>query len=227
MTDLLPPGFLTFEPAELPPEESEAEPSHYYFHDDRRRIGYESTAFPERLTTGTPQELTAKLYGCSGSLDTTRYKEVAKLRDMAAMDWADARVALSRLVAEVREDYSYRRRRREASTRDLIALAEFALTARGFDFLGKKGENAPKFRKELADAVGLFLHPPLNERLTASTNTAKITAKPVTETMSDGWEPNDALQAKVPISDGVYARIINSTPEQAFLARIHAALAGA
>ena len=69
------------------------------------------------------------------------------------MDWTNARIALSRVTAVFREDYAYRRRK--IRTRDLVALAEFALTARGFDFLGKKGENAPKFRKELADAVML------------------------------------------------------------------------
>ncbi len=209
----LPAGFLTIEPARLPANEPEAD---YSRDDDRDRVDYESTTFPERCATGTPSELTAKLYGCSGSLGTTRYKEASKFRDLPSMDWADARLALSRLIAGVRDRYSYQRGRCGATSRDLVALAEFALTARGFDFLGKKGENAPKFRKELAEAGMLLLRPPLLHRLTASAHNSRITANPITETMSKGWEPNDALQARVPVSDGVYVRIIyNSKPEEA------------
>ena len=174
-----------------------------------------STALPEKCATGTPQELTDKLYGCSGSLSSAQYKEATKLRDMPGMDWADARIALSRLVADVRKDNSHRWSRR-ARTSDLISLAEFALTARGFEFLGKKGENAPRFRKELADAVRLFLHPPLNKRLAASAKNAQMTARPITETMKDGWQPNDALWAKVPLPDGGYVRISEAMPVQAF-----------
>ena len=103
-----------------------------------------------------------------------------------------------------------------ARTSDVISLAEFALTARGFEFLGKKGENAPRFRKELADAVRLFLHPPLNKRLAASAKNAQMTARPITETMKNGWQPNDTLRAKVPLPDGGYVRISEAMPEQAF-----------
>ena len=122
-------------------------------------------------------------------LDSSRYMEATKLRDMPSMDWTDARVALKRLVIDLRVDVYYRRRYRsseDAAAADLVALAEFALTARGFDFAGKKGENTTKFRKELVEAATLRLHPPLANRLTASAQNAQITAKPITEYMRFG-----------------------------------------
>src|SRR4051794_35717478 len=33
--------------------------------------------------------------------------------------------------------------------------------------------------------------------------------------MKNGWQPNHTLQAKVPLPDGGYVRIIDATPEQA------------
>ena len=223
MSGPLPPGFLKIEARE-PAEQSEEpdepweamqqpdERPRHYPRDDRRRIEYEATDFPERCAPGTPQELSAKLYGCSGSLGSRQYKEASRFRDIPGMDWAEARVALSRLLADVRPNYY---RRRGVQTRDVVALAEFALTALGFDFLGKKGENAPKFRRELADALAL-LHRPLADRLTASAKHAQITTRPITETMKNGWQPNDTLQAKVPLPDGIFVRIIEATPEQGF-----------
>src|SRR5438309_698545 len=109
----LPAGFLTIEAPE--PAEEQPEPGGtpgYYSRDDRRRIDYEASTFPERCATGTPQDLTAKPYGCSGSLDSTQYREATKFRDIPGMDWVDARVALNRLMAEVRENHRGRRRRR-------------------------------------------------------------------------------------------------------------------
>jgi hypothetical protein len=224
MSGALPAGFLKIEEPDPPEEADEAdepwadseepdEQPRYYSHDNRQQIEYESAAFPERCVTGTPEELTAKLYGCSGSLNSTQYREATKLRDLPGMNWDDARVALNRLVADLRE-YSYRRSRR-AQISDLIALAEFALTARGFEFQGRKGESAPRFRKELTEAAMRFLHAPLAERLTASAKHAQITARPITDMMKDGWQSNEALQAMVPLPDGGFVRIIDAAPEQA------------
>jgi hypothetical protein len=60
------------------------------------------------------------------------------------MDWTEARTALSRLDADIR-GYSYHRER-TVCARKLVAQAEFTLTAQGFDFVGKKGDVAAKFR---------------------------------------------------------------------------------
>lgn len=131
----------------------------------------------------------------------------------------DARVALKRLVRALTGDVYFRyryRSRDQASTSASVALAEFALAARGFDFLGKKGEHAPKFRKELADAISLSLRSPLDLRLSASAKNARITAEPIIQIMNrpEDWRGNDVLEAKVPTPDGSHVRIIEATPEQ-------------
>ena len=205
MSDTLPPGFLNIEADRPPPEpESEANPKDLY--DTRRQIDYRVTTIPALCVTGTPEELAAKLYGCSGSLETTQYQEATKLRDMPAMSWAEARVALNRLVIAL-GGYSHRRRLHAAATSDLVALAEFALTARSFDFLGRKGDNAPKFRRELTRAVQVYLHHPLATRLRASVDNVMIIAKPIAEYMRNRWLSNEALRAMVPTSGGEYVRI--------------------
>jgi hypothetical protein len=213
VSDTLQVGFLTVDPAGSPPEpEPEASPRDYY--GSRGRIdGYEVATPPERCETGTQEELAAKLYGCSGSLTTLQYQEASKFRDMPAMTWAEARIALNRLVVAL-SVYSYDRR--AATTSALVALAEFALTARDFDFQGLKGDNAPRFRKELATAI-INLRNPLATRLQASVDNAKITTKPISEYMRDRWLPNEALlHAMVPTSSDDYVKIIDATPDQAF-----------
>jgi len=218
MSEALPAGFLTIEEAEPPSDGPDVELSCAdYSQRDRRQ--YETTNLPERCATGTPQQLTAKLYACSGGLDSTRYMEAPKLRDMPSMEWEEARVALNRLVVDlkigVHSRYRYRSSYKAANS-DLVALAEFALTARSFDFKGKKGEHAPKFRKERVDAVTLRLHPPLSARLQDATHDRQITARPIVQTMQGRWQPNDALlHARVPLPDGGNVKIIEATPEQA------------
>jgi hypothetical protein len=108
---------------------------------DQEKHDVERTEFPSLCNTSTPAELTAKLFGCSGSIDSQRYAAATKFRDMPGMDWATARVALNRLVAAIK-DYH-----RLATNLNYVALAEFTLTARDFDFQGLKGEQAPRFRK--------------------------------------------------------------------------------
>ena len=48
-----------------PPDEPEVEPTfHPGFHDRSRK--YEAATLPKKCEAGTPQQLRAKLYGCSG-----------------------------------------------------------------------------------------------------------------------------------------------------------------
>ncbi|MBV8091549.1 MAG: hypothetical protein JO139_18640 [Alphaproteobacteria bacterium] len=227
MNQALRPGLTIEEPTEieefdeLDADEIEAEPQPSEFcYGGPHDVEYEATAYPERCETGTQEDLIAKFYACSGSLGSTQYREATKFRDLANMDWGDARVALNRLVTPIRETpCSYRRHKPDDINCKLVALAEFALTARGFqEFCGKKGDAAPRFRQELQDAATLYLASPLNERLEISAQRAAITARSITETMKHRWEPNDALQAKVPTPGGVYVRVLESTPEQAISA---------
>lgn len=208
MSDTLPPGFLTIGPAKLPSEEFE-EPSRNH---DRGKIANE-TAFPEHLETGTPEELASRLYACSGSPDSMQYREATRFRDMPSMDWTEARTALSRLDGDIR-GYSYYRER-TVCTRQLVAQAEFALTAQGFDFVGKKGDVAAKFRKDLAHAITVSLRPALTFRLLASASAQKIIQKPIAEYMRDDWLPNKELFAMVPTPDGAFVKVGDALPEQA------------
>jgi hypothetical protein len=210
MSNALPPGFLTIEAAE-PPNDPVTSPD--YLTDEHRRVEFGAIGLPEQFETGTPAELVAQLYGSSGSPETYEYREATKFRDMASMDWAEARVALNRLVRELRGDRYYRR---NVATADLVALAEFAMTARDFTFQGKKGDNGGKLRKELADAIIVHLRPPLTARLQATADNAKIIARPIAEHLRDGWKSNDALQAMVPLPDGTFVQISQATPEEAF-----------
>jgi hypothetical protein len=210
MSNTLPPGFLTIAAAE-PPRDPVARRD--YLKDERRRVEFGATGLPEHFEIGTPEELVGKLYGCPGSPETYEYREANKFRDMASMDRVEARVALNRLLRELGGHRYYRR---AAATADLVALAEFALTARDFTFLGKKGDNGGKLRKELGDAVILHLRPPLTARLQATADNAKIVARPIAGHLRDGWKLNDALQAMVPLPDGTFVQISQATPEQAF-----------
>jgi hypothetical protein len=224
MNHALPGGILTIEepaefegPDEVEAEESEPEPQAPEFpYTGRHDAEHEATAYPKPCETGTPEELIAKFYACSGSLGSKQYREATKYRDLPNMDWPDARVALNRLVVAVQDNRYNRRRKPDDINRDLVALAEFALTSRGFeDFVGKKGDAAPRFRQELQDAAWRYLCPPLQRRLESAEQNAKAAARPITDTMKHRWGPNDALQARVPIPCSNYVRIIEATPEQA------------
>jgi hypothetical protein len=50
------------------------------------------------------------------------------------MDWPEARVALNRLVVDLKGDYWGR----PVPSAKIVALAGFALTAQAFDFQGRK-----------------------------------------------------------------------------------------
>src|SRR3954467_6792960 len=56
-----------------------------------------ATAFPERVAVEGEEMLrTTKLFACSGSVNSTRYREATLLRAMPEMGWEEARVALNR-----------------------------------------------------------------------------------------------------------------------------------
>src|SRR5690242_20433842 len=112
-----------------------------------------ATELPARTEAEGPPEMlrSSKLFACSGSVDSERYAEATKFRTMPCMTWPEARVALNRLVADT-GSYSSRYR---VTASEYIELAEFALTAAGFEgFEGRKGDNAVKLRDELRAAIG-------------------------------------------------------------------------
>src|SRR4051812_19539838 len=99
MSDL-PPGVTIAPP---PPElrlDGERGDDHWYpEHGNYWREREEDVAvFPERIEVDPPDLLrTTKFFGCSGSLDSYQYREATKLREITAMTWPEARIALRRL----------------------------------------------------------------------------------------------------------------------------------
>ena len=64
-----------------------------------------SKAFLAPVEAGAAEALRAeKMFACSGSPDSSRYREATKFRSMQGMGWEEARVALNRLVEPVRRD---------------------------------------------------------------------------------------------------------------------------
>jgi hypothetical protein len=220
MSATLPPGVTVAKPPaelELNDDDDGDWRIDYRRHYDDERRGPDAlqnaTAFPKRVEAGTPQALMAKMFGCSGSLDSRRYLEATKLRAIPDMTWEEARIALNRLIAGV-GSYSSRYR---VTTHEYVALAEFALTARGFEqFVGKKGDHAIKLRKELGDAIGQLQHR-LQSALYTSANNARVLARPITNRLPhiEHWHRNEALWTMVPTAAERWTRVIEAIPEQA------------
>ncbi len=173
-------------------------------------------AFPEPAAAGTPYEVLAKLFGCSGAVDSTRYREATRYRAMPDMGWEEARVALNRLLT--------------ASPRDYIALAEFALTAAASEpFAGKKGDHAGKLRRELDDVIGRVLHRHLAHVLHTADDNLRRLARPIASLLQpdDFWCRWSELQQTVPTAADAWVPILHATPEQvlASLAFLRAVLA--
>jgi hypothetical protein len=209
MSEALPPGFLTIEaPTPAAPEQPEDEAP--WREADRRQIALEIARLPERVAAGTPAELFGKPFACSGSPESTRYQEATRYRAIPEMDWPEARVALNRLVVDLKGDYWGR----PVPSAKIVALAGFALTAQAFDFQGRKGDHAQRFRKQLSHVITVYLHSHLLKCLSVSADNARITARPITEQLRQ-FQSNDALQAMVPLPDGGFVRIMKATPEQA------------
>jgi hypothetical protein len=103
-------------------------------------------AFPQSVEVGAPEE---QMFGCSGSLDSSHYREATKFRTLPGMTWEEARIALNRLLKPVRYE--------RGETSQYVALAEFTLTAIGFaGFVGRRGEHGVKLRDELGDARNIL-----------------------------------------------------------------------
>jgi hypothetical protein len=125
------------------------------------------------------------------------------------MDWEEARVALKRLLSDTD--------RRWAGSRHYVDVAEFALTAWGFEGLvGRKGDHAVKLRKELSDAVLLCIGRQLQSVLHTANAAADTIARPITERLHEEhmWRGNSALWANVPTSASDWATIIEAGPGQ-------------
>jgi hypothetical protein len=211
VSDTLPPGFITIE--ERPPEEADEVRA------DRRRLRHDiadATVFHNHVQTGRPEELAGRLYAWSGSPDSRSYRGATQFRPLSDMDWMQACIAVNRLISEIPGEDFYNDGRRP-SVPELVALAEFALTAQNFDFVGKKGEAAPKFRKELAHAITVHLSMALVTRPGNWSKAARIVEKPIADCMPGEWPyDNNELRANVPMPDGTFVQVINARPEQAF-----------
>ena len=183
--------------------------------DQREPTGvHAAMAFPERIEVEDEAALrTTQPFACSGSVDSTRYQEATRFRAMPDMGWEEARVALNRLLVKP-PHYGV-----GGSTRDYVALAEFALTAQGFEgFDGRKGEHAVKLRRELAGAIDR-LRKRLDDTFGRAEGHATTLARPITARL-DGkaWRGNDVLWAMVPTAPAAWVRIIEAAPEQAMAA---------
>jgi hypothetical protein len=101
------------------------------------------------------------------------------------------------------------------TTRDYIALAEFSLTASGFEFVGRKGDHAVKLRRELGNAI-LQLQSYLSRSLHAGENAEGVLAHPITNRLhAQGWLGNAALWAVVPTAPDEWVEIFQATADQA------------
>lgn len=169
-------------------------------------------AFPEAIAVDPS---TAKMFACSGSPDSFRYREATRFLPLSDMTWEEARVALNRLVVDPSAGY--------------VRLAEFALAADGYaGFVGKKGDHAAKLREALADArskLHLCLYGTLE---TARSNTIRL-ARPITshgkDLAANVYDVKDAataivqaFRANVPTAPDQWVRIARATPEQVLVA---------
>jgi hypothetical protein len=223
MTDL--PAF--FEIAPPPPElQLDHGNSDNYgwrrYNDDRSPDGpsaiQAAKAFPEAIAVDPPETLrTAKMFACSGSPDSWRYREATRFRPMPEMGWEEARAALNRLLVD-----------HEKSPADCVRLGEFALTADGFaGFAGRKGDHAVKLRSELADAINK-LHRLLSAKLETARGNAARLDRPITdhgEDMADYYAVRRAAAAiarafwtNVPTASDQWVRVVRATPEQVLAA---------
>jgi hypothetical protein len=141
--------------------------------------------------------------------------EPTKFRAMPDMGWEEARIALNRLRVPLYHSYY-----NPATTRDYVALAEFILTAYGFEgFAGKKGDHAIKLRKDLGDAIMDYLRRHLDSALQTAKNHATGLTHPISSCLrGEGWRGNDVLWGKVPTAAAHWVKIIDTTPDQVIAA---------
>jgi hypothetical protein len=220
----LPPG-VTIAP---PPPELQLDKDDDYRGDWSGRYGQRSAlsgvqagkAFPEPVEVGAPEPLrTAKMFACSGSPDSCRYREATKFRAMREMGWEEARIALNRLVEPVRD--------RSGKPSQYVALAEFALTAIGFTgFVGRRGEHAVKLRDALGDARNILLHGRLNTMLQEAERNAAQLSRPITLHGGDMRGSHEsfanaivrAFWTLVPTTAEEWVPVVEATPDQAVAA---------
>jgi hypothetical protein len=221
MSDLPPGVTIAPPPPELKLDDERGDNYWYPEHGNSWRERKEDiAAFPERIEVDPPDLLrTTKPFGCSGSIDSYQYREATKFREMTAMTWPEARIALRRLSVLAPYDGD-----RPAS--EYIGLAEFALTATGFArFAGNRGEHAVKLHDELGKAV-TSLHERLERTLHTVEHNAGLLARPVTQ----HGDPRDgskiaatnvmfpSLWTKVPTAADEWVRVIDATPDQVIAA---------
>jgi hypothetical protein len=209
-----------------PPPELQLDDDHDYrfehWASDRRRSGLSAiqraTAFPQPIEVDAPELLRVKPFACSGSMDSTRYREANKFRTMPEMGWEEARIALNRLLQPVRYGSG-------KPDQQHVALAEFALTAAGFTgFVGKRGEHAVKLRDALGDAIDK-LRGHLDGILLEAARQADLLARPMTLHGDMGGGPEfvansivGAFWTMVPTTADKWVQIIEATPDQAMTA---------
>ena len=192
-------------------------PDPYADHENNRHDPLaEATAFPNKSETDTPDALRAKLFACSGGIDSTRYQEASRFRAMPDMTWPEARVALNRLLLPV-ASYDWRGR---ATSSDYVTLAEFTLTAHGFTgFAGLRGEHAVKLRNELHHVIRVHLYERLHGTLHRAGVDSATIARPITKRLhAESWRGNRALWGLVPIAPNRWVRINDAIPDEAVTA---------
>ena len=177
-----------------------------------------ANAFPESVVVDTPEVLrTTHVFGCSGGLDSSRYREATKFRTMPGMGWEEARIALNRLVQPVQYEHE------RGTIQQLVDLAEFALTAIGFaGFDGRRGEHGVKLRDELGYARDI-LHRRLHGLLQKAEANAAQLSRPITLHGGVDLQANHtafateivrAFWTMVPTTAEKWVEIAKATPEQ-------------
>lgn len=182
---------------------------------DRATRTLAAGAFPAAFAVDPLEELsTTKLFACSGSPGSSRYREATRYLPMSEMGWEEARIALNRLVVDPASNH--------------IKLGEFALTADGrTGFVGRKGDHAALLRHELAAAIAK-LHRVLDAKLETARRNAVRLARPLPrhgEDMTDVYAVRRAAAAmveafgtSVPVAPDGWVQISAATPEQVLAA---------
>jgi hypothetical protein len=163
----------------------------------------EAAAFPTAQHSESREALLGKQFACSGDVDTRTYAEAKRYRTMPDMGWQEARVALNRL------------RRGQGP----IMLAEFALTAHGFEgFQGQRGEHAVKLRSENGEVLtGLAEY--LKQQIKEADD--QHIERPIPERVAAGreaWRGNNNFWTMIPVSDTTWRAVIDATPDAVIVA---------
>lgn len=163
------------------------------------------------------EPIDTKLFACSGGIESRSYREATTYRRSHDLTWEEARVALRRLYLPVQYAGS-------AKPADFVGLAEFALTADGYQgFVGRKGDHAGKLRDELDLAYG-GLRDHLARRLDMAEHHAARLAQAITRHGADMTDPAvasrlvGAFSTLLPLAGAKWVQLARAAPDEVLAA---------